>query len=1012
MTDFVFNGRILSGVSALDWGLSDIGLIDTGSGAVLFATSGANGGLVSYTVSAGALGSVSDTQIYNTGWNAGLNGTLFVSEAPDGSYEAIVGERNATQLVSYNVSVSGAIDALDPVSGYPSSDRSPTAIAGLADGRIAIADDAGGFTLFNWSSSGLSSGVFVPDTGSSLLGHVTALAVIDGASNDLILAADAEGKGLSSYRVAGSSVTLADVSGPDEGVGIMAPVDIQVATVEGTTYAVLASGFDAASALSVFEVTPAGSLICTDHALDTQDTRFGAIQALDVVEVEGRVFVFAGGGDDGLTVMQLLPGGQLQTLEVLENAYHAGNPSAPGLDNVLAIEAVAFGNEVRVFVTAENAPGLMDFTFDASGFGAQRVASSAGENLLGTSLDDVLVGRDGSDTLRGGDGDDIIVDGKGRDILTGGAGADVFVFRDDQSEDIITDFEVGIDRLDLSSLPFFYDPYSLKITSSAVGAEIIWRDVKIIVRSEAGGPLTTSQVRNAVIMGINRTVDLSQFSFPDDAAYDLAGSDGDDFLYGGTDGEVIHLGGGDDEVYAGAGNDQIIGGEGANLIYLQEGNDIFEDDGESASGDGDLVDGGDGNDEIWAGIGSDFLYGGAGRDEIHAGLGDDWVTGGWGDDRVWLDGGADTFDETDAGGYSGNDIVHGGSGADRIKGGAGADTLYGDAGNDSLDGGSGADRLFGGDGNDTLRGGDQNDYVNGQSGDDVLFGGNGNDEMRGNTGNDVFYGLAGNDFIGGNIGDDEVHGGDGQDTVYVMEGNDRVFGDAGDDFLAGYDGKDEIHGGADDDTIFGGFGQDSLFGNTGDDHIIGGPDADLVQGGDGNDIVNGGLGNDVVRGGNGDDRVIGWIGDDVLYGEEGRDRLRGNDGSDMLYGGGDNDALFGQNGGDTLYGGYGRDWLNGGNGWDILYGDDGDDVLIGERGGDELYGGAGADRFLFRGECDDNWIKDFDLNQDIITMEGIDRGSVSISAKGNGTLISWDDSSVKLDNIDPSDFTLSDIEFW
>jgi hypothetical protein len=42
--------------------------------------------------------------------------------------------------------------------------------------------------------------------------------------------------------------------------------------------------------------------------------------------------------------------------------------------------------------------------------------------------------------------------GAGEDILSGGLGADVFVFQSDGSSDVVTDFDVGEDTLDLRGL--------------------------------------------------------------------------------------------------------------------------------------------------------------------------------------------------------------------------------------------------------------------------------------------------------------------------------------------------------------------------------------------------------------------------------------------------------------------------------------------------------------------------------------------------------------------------------
>ncbi|MCR5880054.1 family 16 glycosylhydrolase [Phenylobacterium sp. J367] len=72
-------------------------------------------------------------------------------------------------------------------------------------------------------------------------------------------------------------------------------------------------------------------------------------------------------------------------------------------------------------------------------------AGDAGRVLTATRAGDTLVGGTGADTLNAS---------QGADQLTGGAGADSFVFRQTPwSAGHIKDFQVGVDRLDLSALP-------------------------------------------------------------------------------------------------------------------------------------------------------------------------------------------------------------------------------------------------------------------------------------------------------------------------------------------------------------------------------------------------------------------------------------------------------------------------------------------------------------------------------------------------------------------------------
>ena len=67
---------------------------------------------------------------------------------------------------------------------------------------------------------------------------------------------------------------------------------------------------------------------------------------------------------------------------------------------------------------------------------------------------DILYGTPGADTLQGTAGNDTLIGGGGGDILSGGSGKDTFVFADadNTGTDIITDFEVGTDVIDMTGV--------------------------------------------------------------------------------------------------------------------------------------------------------------------------------------------------------------------------------------------------------------------------------------------------------------------------------------------------------------------------------------------------------------------------------------------------------------------------------------------------------------------------------------------------------------------------------
>ncbi|RYG92644.1 hypothetical protein EU803_00630 [Loktanella sp. IMCC34160] len=96
------------------------------------------------------------------------------------------------------------------------------------------------------------------------------------------------------------------------------------------------------------------------------------------------------------------------------------------------------------------------------GFGDDAVLGEVGnDRLSGGSGDDLIYAGDGNDhisggsgndVLDGGSGDDWILGGDGDDALYGGSGSDVFVFLDmtASTQDVIHDFEDGVDLIQMS----------------------------------------------------------------------------------------------------------------------------------------------------------------------------------------------------------------------------------------------------------------------------------------------------------------------------------------------------------------------------------------------------------------------------------------------------------------------------------------------------------------------------------------------------------------------------------
>jgi Ca2+-binding RTX toxin-like protein/uncharacterized protein YegL len=101
------------------------------------------------------------------------------------------------------------------------------------------------------------------------------------------------------------------------------------------------------------------------------------------------------------------------------------------------------GND-RLFGGADND------SMDGGADDDELLGGNGNDYLVGGDGNDSLYGEDGFDTLVGGSGIDTLTGGAGGDTLTGGSGSDFFYFHVGSGVDAITDFEDGIDFLDLT----------------------------------------------------------------------------------------------------------------------------------------------------------------------------------------------------------------------------------------------------------------------------------------------------------------------------------------------------------------------------------------------------------------------------------------------------------------------------------------------------------------------------------------------------------------------------------
>lgn len=203
--------------------------------------------------------------------------------------------------------------------------------------------------------------------------------------------------------------------------------------------------------------------------------------------------------------------------------YTSAKSVAPQL-----IDGIFFVSGVAVDLTKGTARELAAGSVDkltgiedvkGSAFGDLIVGNGAANTLYGGAGSDGLAGGAGNDILYGGDGVDFIRGGFGADILTGGTGADVFLFSsvDDSpwdNGDIITDFQQGFDKIDLSGIDAStvvggdqaFQSTAAFITNGAIWSTLPTSNTALVGQSLPGYGFGTTYINETVIYVMIETV--------------------------------------------------------------------------------------------------------------------------------------------------------------------------------------------------------------------------------------------------------------------------------------------------------------------------------------------------------------------------------------------------------------------------------------------------------------------------------------------------------------------------
>lgn len=422
--------------------ISDMELVVQGGRVLLYTATRAGGGVLALDVTV----QMALVDQENVSPGAALPAEAVIERVTiNGTAQLIVTGANQAGVQAYAIASDGALAAPIQLPGSLSGALAAQSVMQVGSATYFYAARMGESTIHTYSVSANGAMTLV---GSRVLDgayggvDISSLTPVTVGGNRFMVSLSLEADVVRAFPVAANGALGApQMIGAPQGLGMADPSAVKIVEIAGATYLLVASANS--SSVSVIGLASNGALSVADHVIDTLDTRFQGVQALATARVGDRVYVIAGGGDDGLTVMTLTPDGRLLPCgQILQQ---------PGLalDKITAMVAQVIGGKIDLFVTGEGT-GITRLQIDPGSL--TPIQTGGGEaTLLGTTDADMIIGGDGAEILQGDAGDDILGDGAGSDTIFGGVGADLFVLAADGSHDRIADFQLGTDHIDISA---------------------------------------------------------------------------------------------------------------------------------------------------------------------------------------------------------------------------------------------------------------------------------------------------------------------------------------------------------------------------------------------------------------------------------------------------------------------------------------------------------------------------------------------------------------------------------
>lgn len=405
----------------------------------------------------------------------------------DGTPTVYTASRTGSSLVLHDLDSAGRLTALAPLARVGGmqmevSVLEPVRLGGV-DYLVVAAHDVPGLALIRLpATGGAELAAWVQDGPKVTLSGVSDMVSLTLGGEVFLIAASSSRDGLTSFHLGtGGSLTVADSLTAKDGLWVSGVDALAVAELGGRSFVIAGSALT--GSLSVLRINDLGVMFVTDQIHDDLTTRFGAVSEIATVTVGGRVLVVAGGGDGGISLLELLPDGRL----FHHAAFEAGSNSAAIVGGLTGLSVTVAGDGLQIL--AGGPGGVVQLQVPLSDLGPAWLGTPGADTLTGGAGDDLIFGNGGADRLSGGAGDDLIFALAAGATMTGGAGADIFHPGPGPATSTIRDFEPGTDLLDLGDWGRLYDPSALTITSRSDGAEIRYGDNLLRIYSADGSAI-------------------------------------------------------------------------------------------------------------------------------------------------------------------------------------------------------------------------------------------------------------------------------------------------------------------------------------------------------------------------------------------------------------------------------------------------------------------------------------------------------------------------------------------